>query len=132
MMKLFIGNLSYDTTEAELLDLLVDFHPILDFHRPLDRETGRPRGFAFVTLENREQGDAAIAKLDGTEVGGRKLHVNEAEDRRPGGGRPPRRREFDAEGAEGAEGGESGTFAPKRPDDRPVDKHGNRVRYKGI
>ena len=87
-MKLFIGNLSYETTEGELLDMLADFQPILDFHRPLDRETGRPRGFAFVTLENREKGEAAVIKLNGTDIGGRKLHVNEAEDRRAGGAAP--------------------------------------------
>jgi cold-inducible RNA-binding protein len=129
-MKLFIGNLSYETTEGELLDMLADFQPILDFHRPLDRETGRPRGFAFVTLENREKGEAAVIKLNGTDIGGRKLHVNEAEDRRAGGAapRPPRRREMD-EGEEG-EGGEM--QVQKKPDDRPVDKQGNRVRYKGI
>ncbi|MGK0186333.1 MAG: cold-inducible RNA-binding protein [Verrucomicrobiales bacterium] len=131
-MKLFIGNLSYETTEAELLDVLAEFDPILDFHRPLDRETGRPRGFAFVTLENREKGEAAVTKLNGVEMGGRKLHVNEAEDRRAGGGappRPPRRREFDEDG-EG--GGDEMRVAPKKPDDRPVDKDGNRTRYKGI
>jgi RNA recognition motif-containing protein len=128
-MKLFIGNLSYDTTEVELLDMLADYQPILDFHRPLDRETGRPRGFAFVTLENREKGEAAVAKLNGFDIGGRKLHVNEAEDRRAGAPRPPRRRESD-DGEEG-EGGEV-MQVQKKPDDRPVDKNGNRVRYKGI
>lgn len=126
-MKLFIGNLSYDTTEAELLDLLSEFEPILDFHRPLDRETGRPRGFAFVTLEDREKGDAAVTKLNGTDLGGRKLHVNEAEDRRGAAPRPPRRREFSEGDSE-----EPGQPIPKKPDDRPVDKDGNRVRYKGI
>lgn len=128
-MKLFIGNLSYDTTEAELLDILVEFNPILDFHRPLDRETGRPRGFAFVTLEDREKGEAAVNKLNGIEIGGRKLHVNEAEDRRSAAPRPPRRRDFDDEGDGG---GEEMRAAPKKPDDRPVDKDGRRVRYKGI
>ena len=127
-MKLFIGNLSYDTTEGELLDVLSEFAPILDFHRPLDRETGRPRGFAFVTLSDREKGDAAIAKLNGTDLSGRKLHVNEAEDRRAGGGKPPpRRRDFDSEE------GEDGVPVVRKPqDDRPTDKEGKRVRYKGI
>lgn len=100
-MKLYIGNLSYDTTEAELRELLTPFEPIVDLHMPIDRESGRPRGFAFVTLSSREVGEAAVAQLDGSELGGRNLRVREAEERRNpgggggggyggGGGRPPR------------------------------------------
>lgn len=93
-MKLYIGNLSYDTSEVELREFLSPFDPILDLHMPLDRETGRPRGFAFVTLSSRDAGEAAVAQLDGSELGGRNLRVREAEDRRPAGGpsgsRPPR------------------------------------------
>ena len=95
-MKLYIGNLSYDTSEAELREFLSSFEPILDLHMPLDRDTGRARGFAFVTLSSRDAGEAAVAQLDGAELGGRNLRVREAEDRRTpgggggGGGRPPR------------------------------------------
>lgn len=96
-MKLYIGNLSYDTSEAELREFLTPFEPIVDLHMPIDRETGRPRGFAFVTLSSRELGEAAVAQLDGAELGGRNLRVREAEERRNppgggggGGGRPPR------------------------------------------
>lgn len=86
-MKLYIGNLSYDTSEAELRELLTPFEPILDLHMPVDRDTGRLRGFAFVTFSSREIGEAAVAQLEGAELGGRNLRVREAEDRRgPGGG----------------------------------------------
>ncbi|MEX2579225.1 MAG: RNA-binding protein [Verrucomicrobiales bacterium] len=85
-MKLYIGNLSYDTTELELREFLAEHEPIVDLHMPLDRDTGRPRGFAFVTLSDREKGEAAVESLDGAELGGRALRVREAEDRRGGGG----------------------------------------------
>ncbi len=92
-MKLYIGNLSYDTSEVELREFLSPFDPILDLHMPIDRDTGRPRGFAFVTLSSRDAGEAAVAQLDGAELDGRNLRVREAEERRSpggGGGRPPR------------------------------------------
>jgi cold-inducible RNA-binding protein len=81
-MKLYIGNVSYDTTERELRDALAPFEPLVDFYYPLDRESGRPRGFAFVTLSDREAGEEAIRTLDGFEIAGRKLRVSEAEERR--------------------------------------------------
>jgi RNA recognition motif-containing protein len=81
-MKLYIGNVSYDTTERELRDALAPFEPLVDFYYPLDRESGRPRGFAFVTLSDRESGEEAIRTLDGFEIAGRKLRVSEAEERR--------------------------------------------------
>ena len=96
-MKLYIGNLSYDTSESELREFLAAYEPIVDFHMPLDRETGRQRGFAFITLSSREMGEAAVAQLDGADLGGRNLRIREAEDRRSeggggggGGGRPYR------------------------------------------
>ncbi|MCB1234705.1 MAG: RNA-binding protein [Verrucomicrobiae bacterium] len=123
-MKLYIGNLSYDLSEAELREALAEFEPILDVHLPKDRETGQPRGFAFVTLMNREAGEAAIQALDGHELAGRRLRVNEAEDR---GGGPTSHR-----GGGGDDNHFSRPHAPKRKDDRPVDSEGKRVRYKGI
>lgn len=85
-MKLYIGNLPYDTSETELREFLSDHEPIVDLHMPLDRDTGRPRGFAFVTLSSREAGEAAIEALDGGDCGGRPARVREAEDRPRGGG----------------------------------------------
>ncbi|MDF1849222.1 MAG: RNA-binding protein [Verrucomicrobiales bacterium] len=121
-MKLFIGNVSYDTPDSELRALFEDYEPVLEFVRPTDRETGRPRGFAFVTLKDDEQGLGAIEKLDGHEIDGRKLRVNEAEERSP---RAPQQRYRSTE--EDITSGD----AP-RVDDRPTDKKGNKVVYKSI
>jgi len=85
-MKLYIGNLSFDTTESDLREALAAYEPIIDVYMPLDRDTGRFRGFAFVTLSSREVGEEAMKNLDGSELAGRSLRVNEAEDRRGGGG----------------------------------------------
>ncbi|MEM6279374.1 MAG: RNA-binding protein [Verrucomicrobiota bacterium] len=95
-MKLYLGNLPYESSEAELREFLSDYEPLVDFHLPLDRDTGRPRGFAFVTLSSREIGERAIEELDGADFNGRPARVREAEDRPRGGGgggggRPPRR-----------------------------------------
>lgn len=121
-MKLFIGNVSYDTPDSDLRAVFEEYEPILEFVRPTDRETGRPRGFAFVTLRDHELGLAAIEKLDGLELDGRKLRVNEAEERAP---RAPQQRFRPAE--EDITSGD----AP-RVDDRPTDKKGNKVVYKSI
>ena len=121
-MKLFIGNVSYDTSDSELRALFEEFEPILEFVRPTDRETGRPRGFAFVTLKSEEVGLEAIEMLDGHDLDGRSLRVNEAEER---GARPPQQRMRSSE--EDITSGE----AP-RVDDRPTDKKGKKVVYKSI
>lgn len=76
----------YETSEIELREFLSEYEPIVDLHMPLDRDTGRPRGFAFVTLSSREVGEAAVNNLEGAEFGGRPLRVREAEDRPRGGG----------------------------------------------
>jgi len=85
-MKLYIGNLPYDTTESDLREYLASYEPLEDVYMPLDRDTQRPRGFAFVTFKDRETGEAAIEGLDGADFGGRPLRVSEAEERRGGGG----------------------------------------------
>ena len=61
MMKLFVGNLSFDTTEEELRDVMAEFEPIIEIQRPVERDTGKPRGFAFVTVGSREVGEKAIS-----------------------------------------------------------------------
>lgn len=81
MKNLFVGNLSFQTTEADLRALLAPFGQITRVHMAMDRETGRARGFAFVEMANDEEAKKAIAALDGKEVGGRKLNVNEARPR---------------------------------------------------
>lgn len=87
-MKLYVGNLPFSASEDDIRGLFEDFGGVADLHIPMDRETGRPRGFAFVTLNTREQGEAAIGGLDGKDMDGRALRISEAQERAPraGGG----------------------------------------------
>jgi len=88
-MKMYVGNLSFDTTKQDLETLFSEHGAVTDVHLPEDRESGRPRGFAFVTMDSKEAMTKAMGALDGAEVGGRNLKVNEAkprEDRGGGGG----------------------------------------------
>ena len=87
--KLYVGNLNYRTTEDELRDAFgADGREVAEVAIILDRETGRPRGFGFVTMGSDEDAQKAIEALDGQMVGGRTLKVNESQDRRG----PPRGR----------------------------------------
>jgi cold-inducible RNA-binding protein len=90
--KLYVGNLSYDVTDSTLRDLFSQHGPVTEVNLMMDRVSGRPRGFAFVTLETKEAADAAVLALNGKDLQGRALTVNEARPReeRPasgGGGR---------------------------------------------
>ena len=87
--KLYVGNLSFDTTENDLQDLFSPFGPVSEVNLISDRATGRSRGFGFVTMATPEGAQAAITGLAGKNIGGRNLTVNEArprEDRAGGGG----------------------------------------------
>lgn len=79
--KIFVGNLSYDTTSQELSDFLRDAGEIVDVFLPNDRETGRPRGFAFVEFSSDNEAQTAIERFDGSELGGRNLRINAADSR---------------------------------------------------
>lgn len=83
----FVGNVSYDATENELQDLFAQHGTVTDVNLMVDRVTKKPRGFAFVTMESKEAAEAAIKALNGADLRGRKLTVNEA---RPREERPPR------------------------------------------
>jgi cold-inducible RNA-binding protein len=76
--SLFVGNMSFQTTEADLLSLFNQFGQVTRARVVVDRETGRARGFAFVEMPNDAEADKAIAELDGKSIGGRNLKVNEA------------------------------------------------------
>jgi RNA recognition motif-containing protein len=78
MKNLFVGNMSFQTTESDLRALFEPFGQITRVHIAKDRETGRARGFAFVEMANDEEAAKAITALDGKEVAGRNLKVNEA------------------------------------------------------
>ncbi len=86
MKKLYIGNIPFETTEDEIRALFEPFGPVESLDLINDRDTGRFRGFVFVELED-DVADKARKELDGKELGGRMLRVNEAEDR-------PKRRDY--------------------------------------
>ena len=89
--RLYVGNLPYDADEAALRAAFAqDGRSVERVHIVIDRETQRPRGFAFIEMATEEQAKQAIATLDGTVLGTRQLRVTEAEERRPAGpGGPP-------------------------------------------
>jgi RNA recognition motif-containing protein len=80
-MNIYVGNLSYGMTEDELRDAFSAYGDVSSVKILMDRETGRSRGFAFVEMPNQSEGEAAIAQLNGKDLGGRTLRVNEARPR---------------------------------------------------
>src|SRR5882757_9341476 len=84
--KLYVGNLAYIISETDLQDMFSVHGSVTEVHMPFDRESGRPRGFAFVTMATPEAAQAAILALNGTSAGERTLTVNEARPREERGG----------------------------------------------
>ena len=99
--KMYVGNLPFSAGEDELREAFGQFGPVAEVSLVMDRETGRPRGFAFVSMETKEGMEAAIRGLDGKDFGGRNLTVNEA---RPREERPS----FGGGGGGGGRGGYGG------------------------
>jgi RNA recognition motif-containing protein len=90
LKNIFVGNLNFNTTEDELRQLFAAYGNVDRVSIMTDRDTGRSRGFGFVEMSSSEDGEKAIAALNGTQLGGRKLNVNEARpktERSGGGGR---------------------------------------------
>ena len=116
-----MGNLPYNTTEHALRAVLEGVGEVVNVAIPVDRATGRPRGFAFVEFANEEHAAQAISKFDGQDFEGRPLRVNMAEDRPP-------RRPFGAGPPPGG-GGPRPQFANSFPDDR--DDGGGRSGFTG-
>ena len=83
--KLFVGNLSYRTTDAELQELFAQYGTVVSVAIPQDRETGRPRGFAFVEMGSQADAEAAIKALNGRDVDGRALAVSISQPKPKGG-----------------------------------------------
>jgi cold-inducible RNA-binding protein len=98
MKNLFVGNMSFQTTEADLRALFEPFGQITRIHIVTDRETGQPRGFAFVEMAKDEDAAKAMTALNGKEVAGRALRVNEAAPK-------PERGGFKGSGGFGPRGG---------------------------
>lgn len=93
-MSIYIGNLSYEVTQEDVSDIFSEYGTVKRVQLPVDRETGRMRGFGFVEMSTEAEETAAIEALDGAEWMGRDLKVNKAkprEDRGPGGGGGNRR-----------------------------------------
>lgn len=95
--QLFVGNLAFSTTKEELEAAFSVYGPVLEVKIPIDRDTNRVRGFAFVTFETQQAAEKALA-LDGTDLNGRSIRVNVAQEKKSGG----------AGGAGGRSGGRSG------------------------
>jgi len=90
--KIFVGNLNFDTNESGIRQHFNDVGTITDVHIPTNRDTGRPRGFAFVTFSSDDEAEAALQSMQGSELDGRPLRIDRAQERprrsgpRPGGG----------------------------------------------
>ena len=117
--KLFVGNLSFNTTENQLQDMFAAHGTVTEVDLIMDKFSGRPRGFAFVVMETKEAAEAAIKAVNGVEIDGRALTVNEA---RPREDRPPR------SGGGGGGGGGYGGGGGGRGGDRGG-RGGGRDRY---
>jgi RNA recognition motif-containing protein len=104
--KLFVGNLSFKTTENDLQDAFAAHGTVVEANLMMDRVTGRPRGFAFVTMSSPEEAQKAIEALNGKEMDGRALTVNVARPReeRPAGGGGGRRGGYAGHGGGGGGG----------------------------
>lgn len=107
MKNIFVGNLSFSSGEDTVRGLFEAYGTVERVSIITDRETGRSRGFAFVEMPNDEEAERAINALNGSEIGGRKLNVNEA--------RPREERPF---GGGGGRGGDRGGFGGRRREQR--------------
>lgn len=86
-MRIYVGNLPYSASQDDLYELFEEFGRVEDANVVTDRDTGRARGFGFVTMPNDQEARRAIEELNGTEFGGRALTINEAKPRAEGGAR---------------------------------------------
>jgi RNA recognition motif-containing protein len=118
----FVGNLSFDVTREELIEVFSGAGQVVDAKVPTDRETGRPRGFAFVEFENEEAVQRCIQQMNGQDLKGRPLRVNEAENRPP---RPPGGGDF-ARSSRGPSHPAPARQPAPPPDFPPFEKEGGR------
>ena len=107
-MKLYVGNISFTTTNQDLNDLFGQVGTVESANIIEDRETGRSRGFGFVEMASREDGEKAIEELNGKDFGGRELKVNEAKPQENRGGGGGGRGGYGGGGGRGSRGGGGG------------------------
>jgi cold-inducible RNA-binding protein len=105
MTNIFVGNLNFQTTNDELHAAFSQFGAVERVNIVTDRDTGQPRGFAFVEMTDRQAAENAIAQLNGAELNGRAMNVNEARPKPAGGGGGSR---FGGRGGSGGGGGRGG------------------------
>ena len=130
-MKLYLGNLPFSASDEDIREAFAAYGTIEDLFIPLDRETNRPRGFAFITLADDDLARKAIEEMDGFDLQGRNLRVNEAEERRPqqnrgggGGGGGDRRGGGGGGGGDRRGGGGGGYGGDRRGGGRDRDRRG--------
>ncbi|MDH5721611.1 MAG: RNA-binding protein [Spirochaetia bacterium] len=90
-MNIYVGNLDYETTNQSLHDLFAEFGNVVSANIITDRDSGRSKGFGFVEMSEKSEGIKAISKLNGKEVNGREIKVNEAQQKPAGGSNRNRR-----------------------------------------
>ncbi|HEX3876759.1 MAG TPA: RNA-binding protein [Bryobacteraceae bacterium] len=110
MKNIFVGNLDFAATDSSVRAMFEEYGTVDRVNLVTDRDTGRSRGFAFVEMSNAEEADRAIARLNGANVGGRALNVNEARPKTQGGG--------GGGGGRGNSGGGGGGFGRQRREPR--------------
>ena len=128
--KMYVGNLPFSASDSDIRELFSQYGTVSDIFLPMDRESGRPRGFAFVTMDTPEAMQAVITALNGQEFQGRKLGINEARPReeRPGGGGGGGGGRGGFGGGRGGDfgGGRGGDFGGRGGRDRDSEREGRR------
>jgi RNA recognition motif-containing protein len=125
-VSIFVGNLPFRAEQEDVAELFAPFGEVANCALPLERDTGRKRGFAFVELVDPDSEDRAIDALQGAELMGRPLRINKAEPRSPGGGGggAPRRGGYGGGGGYSGGGGYEPNRAPEPRGDRPSGAQG--------
>ena len=125
-MSIFVGNLPFRAEQEDVAELFAPFGEVANCSLPLERDTGRKRGFAFVELVDPDSEDRAIDALQGAELMGRPMRINKAEPRSPGGGGggAPRRGGYGGGGGYSGGGGYEPNRAPEPRGDRPSGAQG--------
>jgi RNA recognition motif-containing protein len=123
-VSIFVGNLPFRAEQEDVAELFAPFGEVANCALPLERDTGRKRGFAFVELVDPDSEDRAIDALQGAELMGRPLRINKAEPRSPGGGGAPRRGGYGGGGGYSGGGGYEPNRAPEPRVDRPSGAQG--------